>query len=176
MVDPLRPSAPESSRETPSEPFDPGRTRTVFSLSEEETAELGASIGRGLKGGELILLDGDLGLGKTVLARGISIGIGVAPEDVSSPSYILVQEYIGGRVPLFHVDLYRLDSPEETESLGLDEILSAGGVVIVEWGSKLPGFYRNDALSIQFHDIGEGSRRIELLAPKQTLTDRRGDA
>jgi len=176
MVDPRRPCTREPAREAKSEPFDPGRTRTVFSLSEEETAELGASIGRGLKGGELVLMDGELGLGKTVLARGIAIGLGVAPEDVSSPSFTLVQEYIGGRVPLFHVDLYRLESPDETESLGLDEILSAGGVVVVEWGSKLPGFYRNDALSIHFHDIGEDSRRIELLAPKKSLADRRGNA
>ena len=152
-------------------------SRTVFSLSEEETMDLGRGLGRALKGGELLLLEGDLGYGKTVFARGVAASLGVEPEEVSSPSYTLVHEYRGGRVPLFHLDLYRLDSPEEeVGALGIEEILAAGGVVLVEWGEKLPPFLRRGATTIRFHDVGEGSRRIEILAESTTATKPRGDA
>src|SRR5210317_1089599 len=106
------------------------KPRTVFSLSEDETADLGRTLARGMKGGELVLLEGDLGLGKTVFARGVAAGLGVAPEDVTSPSFTLVQEYRGGRVPLFHIDLYRIQDSADTESIGLEEILSAGAVAV----------------------------------------------
>jgi len=151
-------------------------SRTTFSLSEEETYELGRSFGRSLKGGEIVLLVGDLGLGKTVFARGVAASLGVAPEDVSSPSFTLVQEYTGGRVPMFHVDLYRIDDPEEIGSLGLEEIVSAGAVVAVEWGDKLPPFLRRSAITVRFHDVGEGSRRIEVLPGAETLPRTSADA
>jgi tRNA threonylcarbamoyladenosine biosynthesis protein TsaE len=150
--------------------------RTVFSLSEEETAELGRSLARALKGGEIILLEGELGFGKTVFARGIAIGLGIAPEDVSSPSFTLVQEYRGGRLPMFHVDLYRLDVESEVGTLGIEEILGAGGVVVVEWGEKLPPYLRRGAIRVRFHDLGEGSRRIEVIAESKTPPRRLGDA
>jgi tRNA threonylcarbamoyladenosine biosynthesis protein TsaE len=151
--------------------------RTVFSLSEEETMDLGRGLGRALKGGELLLLQGDLGYGKTVFARGIAASLGVEPEEVSSPSYTIVHEYRGGRVPLFHLDLYRLDTPEEdVGTLGIEEILAAGGVVLVEWGEKLPPFLRRGATTIRFHDVGEGSRRIEIIAESTPPTRPRGDA
>jgi tRNA threonylcarbamoyladenosine biosynthesis protein TsaE len=150
---------------------------TIFSLSEEETVELGRGVGRTLKGGELLVLEGDLGHGKTVFARGIAAGLGVAPEEVSSPSFTLVHEYRGGRAPLFHVDLYRLQSPEEEAGgLGIEEILAAGGVVLVEWGERLPPFLRRGATTVRFHDVGEGSRRIEILAESKTPPRPRGDA
>ena len=136
---------------------------TTFSLSEQETYELGMRLAGSLKGGELVVLDGDLGLGKTVFARGIAASLGVVPEDVTSPSFTLVQEYSGGRLPMFHVDLYRLnDDPMEIESLGLDDLLDSGSVVVVEWGEKLPLHMREHAVTIRFHDVGEGSRKIEI--------------
>lgn len=155
---------------------DPGLPRTVFSLSESETFDLGCSFAQQLRGGELILLEGDLGLGKTVFARGVASGLGIAAGDVSSPSFTLVQEYRGGRLPMFHVDLYRLDDDTGLESLGLEEILSAGAVVVVEWGEKLPSYHCREALGIRFHDIGEDSRRIELLPPRPDRRSRRSDA
>lgn len=155
---------------------DPLLPRTVFSLSEAETYDLGCSFAQQLKGGEMIVLEGDLGLGKTVFARGVAAGLGIPPEDVSSPSFTLVQEYRGGRLPMFHVDLYRLDEDDDTESLGLEDILAAGGVVVVEWGEKLPSYHCREALGIRFLDIGEDSRRIELLPPKIAPSNRRGDA
>ena len=152
-------------------------SRTVFSLSEEETLDLGRGLGRALKGGELLLLQGDLGYGKTVFARGIASALGIPPEEVSSPSFTLVHEYRGGRVPLFHLDLYRLETPEEeVGALGLEEMLAAGGVVLVEWGEKLPPFLRRGATTIRFHDVGEGSRRIEILADPTVVPRPRGDA
>lgn len=150
---------------------------TIFSLSEDETLELGRGIGRTLKGGELMLLEGDLGYGKTVFARGVAMGIGIPPEEVSSPSFTLVHEYRGGRLPLFHVDLYRLDRPEEDlGSLGIEDILAAGGVVLVEWGERLPPYMRRDAVTVRFHDVGEGSRRIEITSPSKSVKRPRGDA
>jgi tRNA threonylcarbamoyladenosine biosynthesis protein TsaE len=151
-------------------------TRTVFSLSEDETLELGRSLAQSLKGGELILLEGDLGMGKTVFVRGVAAGLGVSPEDVNSPSFTLVQEYCGGRLTVFHVDLYRLDSVEEVSSLGLEEIVSSGAVTLVEWGEKLTTYQRANAAIVRFHDVGEGSRRIELVLPDPGGTQRRGDA
>ena len=161
-----RPETPRRGREK-SKPAQAKTSNTVFTLSEEETFELGRATARSLRGGEMLLLEGDLGLGKTVFARGVAAGLGIAPEDVSSPSFTLVQEYRGGRLPMFHVDLYRLQDGDDMTGLGLEDILTAGGVVVIEWGERLPAFYRQDALSIRFHDVGEGSRRIELLPDEQ---------
>ena len=147
----------------------------VFSLSEDETQNLGRRLAANLKGGELILLEGDLGAGKTVFTRGIAVGLGIREDAVRSPSFALVHEYEGGQFPLFHVDLYRLEGLDDLEGLGLDELTQTGGVVIVEWGEKLPPWYRRDALIVRFHDLGEGARRIELERPDEPRV-RRGDA
>jgi len=141
--------------------------RTVFSLSEQETVEFGRSFAQQLRGGELVLLRGALGGGKTVFARGVAIGLDIDPEEVSSPSYALIHEYRGGRLDVFHIDLYRLDQPEETETLGIEDLLDSGGVVLAEWGERLPAYYRRNAVLISFHDIGEGSRRIDVM-PAET--------
>jgi tRNA threonylcarbamoyladenosine biosynthesis protein TsaE len=164
-------AAPQASRA-------PVTPRSVFSLSEDETFELGRSLGRGLKGGELVVLEGDLGAGKTTFTRGLAAGVGANPEDVSSPSFTLVQEYPGGRFPIFHVDLYRIERPDEDlASLGIEEILTAGGVVVVEWGEKLPPFLRRTATTVRLHDVGEGSRRIEIGSEGRASGTRpRGDA
>jgi len=150
--------------------------RTVFSLSEDETMDLGRALGRGLKGGELVLLEGDLGLGKTVFARGIAVGLGVDPEDVASPSFTLVREYRSGRLPMFHVDLYRIDENEEIGTLGIEEIVAAGGVVVVEWGDKLPPYLKRGASIVRIYDLGEGSRRLEIATESKTRERPRGDA
>ncbi len=155
---------------------EPQARNTVYSLSEEETVEMGRSLAQRLRGGELILLDGDLGMGKTAFTRGLAAGLGVAPEDVNSPSFTLVQEYLGGRLELFHIDLYRLDDPEDFASLGLEEILASGAVVVVEWGEKLPPYHKRDAITVRFYDAGEGSRRIELLPAPVDPPVRGGDA
>jgi tRNA threonylcarbamoyladenosine biosynthesis protein TsaE len=105
--------------------------------SESETTAIGRDLALQLTAGSTVLLYGDLGAGKTAFVRGIAEGLGVDRDAVSSPTFTLVQEYRGGRLPLFHVDLYRLTDPREIEDLGLDE-LAEDGVLAVEWAEKLP--------------------------------------
>jgi hypothetical protein len=100
-------------------------SRTVFSLSEDETMDLGRGLGRALKGGELLLLEGDLGYGKTVFARGVATALGILPDEVTSPSFTLVHEYKGGRVPLFHRPVPARD-PRGRGRRANSEILTAG--------------------------------------------------
>ncbi|OLD20360.1 MAG: tRNA (adenosine(37)-N6)-threonylcarbamoyltransferase complex ATPase subunit type 1 TsaE [Acidobacteria bacterium 13_1_40CM_3_65_5] len=111
-------------------------TKTITTHSENETADVGCELAQTLTAGSVVLLFGDLGAGKTAFVRGLAEGLGVQPDEVSSPTFTLVQEYRGGRVPLFHVDLYRLNDAREIDDLGLDEI-AADGVMAIEWAEKL---------------------------------------
>ena len=113
-------------------------TKTITTQSETETAAVGRDLAATLSAGDVVLLYGDLGAGKTAFVRGLAEGLGVAPGEVSSPTFTLVQEYRGGRVTLVHVDLYRLNDSREIEDLGLDEI-AAGAVLTIEWADKLGG-------------------------------------
>ena len=105
--------------------------------SETETAAAGRDLAQSLRAGDAVLLHGELGAGKTAFVRGLAEGLGVPANAVSSPTFTLIQEYRGGRLPLFHVDLYRLDDPREIDDLGLEEI-AADGVLAIEWAEKLP--------------------------------------
>jgi tRNA threonylcarbamoyladenosine biosynthesis protein TsaE len=143
-------------------------TRTVLTHSEDETASIGRELGASVDRGAVILLIGDLGAGKTAFTRGLAEGLGIAPEDVSSPTFTIIQEYRGGRLPLFHVDLYRLNDPREIDDLGLDEIAQAG-VLVIEWAEKLPARLRRSAsgglvnVTIEHGDGDE--RHITVSAP-----------
>ncbi len=172
---PVRGKGPAAPRE-PSATAVSTATRTVFSLSEQETLDLGRRTARQLQPGDLLVLEGDLGTGKTVFVRGVADGLGVPPADVTSPSFTLVHEYRGGRVRLFHVDLYRVETAEDLMTIGLDEILASGAVVAVEWGERLPPVYRRDAVTVRFHDAGEGARRIEVVARRDRSRRPSGDA
>ena len=110
---------------------------TITTHSQDETADVGRQLASSLQPGSVLLLIGDLGAGKTALVRGLAEGLGVQPEDVSSPTFTLMQEYRGGRLPLLHVDLYRLNDSREIDELGLDE-LGQDGVLAIEWVEKLP--------------------------------------
>ena len=114
-----------------------GLRAALTTHSEEETAAAGRELAGTLSAGSVVLLFGDLGAGKTAFVRGLAEGLGVGRDEVSSPTFTLVQEYRGGRLSLFHVDLYRLDDWREIEDLGLDEI-AADGVLAIEWANKLP--------------------------------------
>jgi tRNA threonylcarbamoyladenosine biosynthesis protein TsaE len=107
---------------------------TYRTASEAETIALGERLGRELQRG-VVLLIGNLGAGKTTLAKGIVHGLGAAPpEEVSSPTFTLIHEYGGGRV--YHIDLYRLDEPREVESLGLDDLFAGDALILIEWGER----------------------------------------
>jgi len=110
---------------------------TITTHSQAETAAVGRKLASTLVAGSVLLLIGDLGAGKTALVRGLAEGLGLAADDVSSPTFTLMQEYRGGRVPLIHVDLYRLDDAREIDELGLEE-LGANSVLAIEWAEKLP--------------------------------------
>ena len=109
-------------------------TRTVETSGEAETAAAGERLGESLGAGDVVLLSGELGAGKTAFVRGLACALGVPGEEVTSPTFTLVQEYRAPRVVLFHVDLYRL-SPPEVEDLGLDEMMGEG-ILAIEWPDR----------------------------------------
>lgn len=110
---------------------------TITTHSEQETADVGRALAARLDEGSVVLLYGDLGAGKTAFVRGLAEGLGIPGEQVSSPTFTLIQEHRGGRLPLLHVDLYRLSDSREIDDLGLDE-LGESAVVAIEWAEKLP--------------------------------------
>jgi tRNA threonylcarbamoyladenosine biosynthesis protein TsaE len=139
----------------------------AYTLTEEETRDLGRALAAGLEGGELLLLVGELGAGKTVLVRGLAEGLGAEAEQVASPSFVLCREYEGGRLALFHLDLYRLEPGDELADLAVDELRELNAVVAVEWGEKLPIDLRRDGIEIRFRDLGEDCRQISIRDPRE---------
>jgi tRNA threonylcarbamoyladenosine biosynthesis protein TsaE len=133
----------------------------ILSRSDAETEAIGAELATRLVAGSRVLLYGELGAGKTAFVRGLAAGLGIDPDDVSSPTFTLVQEY-RGRLPLFHVDLYRL-APGEVDDLGLDA-LAAAGVLAIEWAERMP---RADpgAIEVRLDHAGEDQRRITVATP-----------
>src|SRR5215475_12452790 len=131
---------------------------TVTSHSQDETAAVGRKLAPTLRPGSVLLLIGDLGAGKTALVRGLAEGLGVAAEDVSSPTFTLMQEYRGGRVTLIHVDLYRLNDPREIDELGLEE-LGLDSVLAIEWAEKLPRPIA-DAIEVRIEHVDGDVRRL----------------
>jgi tRNA threonylcarbamoyladenosine biosynthesis protein TsaE len=140
------------------------RRRVLNSESEDATAELGASLGRSLRAGSVVLLEGELGTGKTAFVRGLAAGLGVEDDQVSSPTFTLVQEY-RGRLPLLHADLYRI-SAAESDDLGLEE-LGLQGVVAIEWAEKLSR-RPADAIEVWIENLGNDRRRITIASPDAT--------
>jgi tRNA threonylcarbamoyladenosine biosynthesis protein TsaE len=127
--------------------------------SEEETVELGRRIALALPRRAVVLLIGNLGAGKTTLAKGIVSGLGAAlPEDVSSPTFTLIHEYGAGSV--YHIDLYRLDTPSQVATLGLEEILDRDAVVLIEWGERFPELWPRERIEIRLRSEGD-SRVID---------------
>jgi tRNA threonylcarbamoyladenosine biosynthesis protein TsaE len=131
--------------------------------SARHTDRLGRAIGSALQGGESLALYGPLGAGKTALVRGIAAGLGASPEAVSSPTFVVLHEY-RGRLPLAHVDLYRISSVNEVASIGLDDYLSGSTVVAIEWADRAPGFLPPDRLEMELRHQTVQSRRIRLMA------------
>ena len=135
--------------------------REIITRSAEETIAFGRTLTELLAPPKLVLLRGDLGAGKTTLVKGIAAAFEAAAEDdVTSPTFTLVHEYRGPRANLYHIDLYRIDTPRELETLGLDDLRSDNSILLIEWGEKFPGLQWD--VEIALERAGENGRRIRI--------------
>ncbi len=142
------------------------KSRTIRTQSEEETIALGESLAAELPAKVVVLLIGNLGAGKTTLAKGIVKGLEAAhPDEVSSPTFTLIHEY-GPRV--YHVDLYRLDRAEQVATIGLDEIFEREAVVLVEWGERFPELMPEERVEITLRAVGGDEREISISSRMHT--------
>ena len=132
------------------------------SLSAEETRRLGEKLARELRAGDVILLEGPLGAGKSELARGVARGLGVR-ETVTSPSFTILNAYDSGRVPLYHFDWYRLESAEELFEMGMEEYLGGDGIALVEWPGRCPEALPADFLMIEILPGEENERTLRTV-------------
>lgn len=126
------------------------------STSSQMTFEFAKKIGENLKSGDVLCLDGDLGVGKTVFTKGVAAGLGIK-DDVSSPTFTLIQEYYGGRLPLYHFDVYRIDGPWDMDDLGYEEYFYGEGVCLVEWGSMIKELFPENTIYVRIEkDLEKG--------------------
>ena len=132
----------------------------ITTNSPEETEAVGAALGKILVPGTVLAYRGDLGAGKTAFTRGLARGLGCG-EIVTSPTYTIVNEYVSGRLPLFHFDMYRLASSDDLWDIGWEDYLDRGGVCAVEWSENVEDAMEG-AVCITIHKTGEESRRIEI--------------
>ena len=135
--------------------------RSFICKSEEETEALGEQLGRAAQSGEVYALEGDLGAGKTAFTRGFARGVGYGGR-VTSPTFAIVGEYLGGRLDLFHFDLYRLGSSDELFDIGWEEYLGRGGVCVVEWAQRCADAFDGDTTWVRFEKISDDGRSITV--------------
>ncbi len=131
-----------------------------FTKGAEETERLGERLGETLRGGEIVAYVGELGAGKTAFTRGLARGLGISMR-VTSPTYTIVNEYTGGRLPLFHFDMYRLGSEEELFDIGWEDYLARGGVCAVEWSENVSGAMEN-AITVRIEKTSDEGRKITI--------------
>ena len=149
--------------------------KILETFGEEETRALGRALGKTAVPGEVICLDGDLGVGKTVLAQGFAEGLGIAGP-VASPTFTIVQTYETGRLPFFHMDVYRLEDEDELEAIGGSEMLEGDAVCLVEWGSRTAGLFPPGTLYVLIEkDLAKGTdyRRITVTDKEERDEDHR---
>jgi len=139
-------------------------TREIITHSPEETIAFGRTLAELLTPPKLVLLRGDLGAGKTTLVKGIAAAFDAAEEeDVTSPTFTLIHEYRGPRANLYHIDLYRIDTQRELETLGLDDLRAEPeSILLIEWGEKFPRLQRERNVEISLEREGENARRIRI--------------
>ncbi len=138
--------------------------KTVFSKSEKETIKIAEGVARDIlacnEKGKLVFLKGGLGAGKTIFAKGVASAIGIK-ENIESPTFVFVREYYGGKIPLYHFDLYRIETPAELDELGFFEYLSKDGIILVEWAEKAEE-YADPCMEITIEKINENERKITI--------------
>jgi tRNA threonylcarbamoyladenosine biosynthesis protein TsaE len=135
---------------------------TQLSKSVAETESIAADLARTLAPGSAIALHGNLGAGKTQFVRGLLIGLGGNPRSVSSPTYVLLNIYETGRMPLFHLDAYRIGGADDFEAIGFSELFEQGGVVVVEWAQRVADLMPADAIHVHLTPLGENEREIRI--------------
>lgn len=133
----------------------------MVTRTEAETRDAGQALAALLRPGDTVLLIGHLGMGKTVFARGLAAGLGVPPGDVRSPTFTLVNPY-HGRLPVYHVDLYRIEKESDLEELGLEEIPGRDGVAIIEWAERLGPYRPPDCVTVRISDRGGSTRDLVI--------------
>src|SRR5580704_14938569 len=142
-------------------------TQEFVTHSPEETIALGRKLAAMLTPPKIVLLRGDLGAGKTTLVKGIAEGFrAAAEEDVTSPTFTLIHEYRGPEATIYHIDLYRVDTPRQLETLGIDDLIAENSVLLIEWGEKFERFERERDVEIALERVGENARRIRISAFK----------
>ena len=138
-------------------------TRGAITHSAEETIAFGRALTADLRPPLIILLRGDLGAGKTTLVKGIAEGFKAAPADeVTSPTFTLIHEYRGPSVVLYHIDLYRVDTQRELETLGIDDLTGTDSILLIEWGEKFPRFVHENDLEIEIRQLQANDRDIQV--------------
>jgi len=142
----------------------PAHARKQFDThSAEETTELGRRLAGEITPGTIVLLRGELGAGKTTLVKGIAEGFHAAlAADVTSPTFTLIHEYRGPEVTLYHIDLYRVDTQRELDTLGLDDLMEPNAILLIEWGEKFERFARERDVEIAIEHLGGDNRRVVL--------------
>jgi tRNA threonylcarbamoyladenosine biosynthesis protein TsaE len=139
--------------------------REITTHSPEETIAFGGTLGDILAPPKLVLLRGDLGAGKTTLVKGIAQAFGAASEeDVTSPTFTLIHEYRGSRATLYHIDLYRIDTARELQTLALDDLMADNSILLIEWGEKFSRFQRERDVEIALERVGENDRHIRVVS------------
>jgi tRNA threonylcarbamoyladenosine biosynthesis protein TsaE len=145
-------------------------TREITTHSAEETIAFGRTLAELLAPPKLVLLRGDLGAGKTTLVKGIAAAFqAAAEEDVTSPTFTLVHEYRGPRANLYHIDLYRIDTPRELETLALDDLRDENSILLIEWGEKFLRLERERDVEISLERDGDNRRRIRIVVSGRTV-------
>jgi tRNA threonylcarbamoyladenosine biosynthesis protein TsaE len=143
--------------------------KTFQSHSAEETTELGRRLAAELKPGGIVLLRGDLGAGKTTMVKGIAEGFQAAKaDDVTSPTFTLIHEYRGPAVTLYHIDLYRIDTQRELDTLALDDLMTPHSILLIEWGEKFARFAKERDVEIAIEHRGGDERAVTVSANRST--------
>ncbi|MFL5732309.1 MAG: tRNA (adenosine(37)-N6)-threonylcarbamoyltransferase complex ATPase subunit type 1 TsaE [Chloroflexia bacterium] len=141
-----------------------GALLDIVSHGTEQTRRLGYHLGTLAQPGDVVLLDGEFGTGKTTFTQGVARGLGLDPHYVNSPTFTLINEYRGGRHRLYHVDLYRLEGMEEVATLGLGDYFDGSGITVVEWPEHGEGFLPDDRLLIRFAFLSDTKRTLRFYA------------
>lgn len=139
--------------------------QSIISESPEETISAGVSFAEKLRAGDIVLLEGDLGAGKTHFAKGIGIGLGIESHEVDSPTFAIVNEYEGRDYPVYHFDCYRIKNPREILQIGWEEYTAGDALCLIEWAENIAEFILEDAIKVSLSHLDSEKRKIQIIFP-----------